>query len=128
MPERKFAIEVVPGRYAVCQLDAVAEVPGWVSGAVTSVTRTPAELSIICSEECVPGDVRSESGWRCLRVVGPLEFSMVGVIASLTGVLADAGLSVFVVSTFDTDCLLVKQADLDTAVKSLTSAGHSVSL
>ena len=128
MSEKQFTLEVVSGRYAVCQLDAVAEVPGWVSGAVTSVTRTPAELSIICSEECVPRDVRSESGWRCLRVVGPLEFSMVGVIASLTGVLADAGVSVFVVSTFDTDCLLVKQAHLDTAVKSLTSAGHSVSL
>ena len=128
MSEKQFTLEVVSGRYAVCQLDAVAEVPGWVSGAVTSVTRTPAELSIICSEECVPRDVRSESGWRCLRVVGPLEFSMVGVIASLTGVLADAGVSVFVVSTFDTDCLLVKQAHLDTAVKALTSAGHSVSL
>ena len=128
MSERKFTLEVVPGAYAVCQLDFDAEVPGWVSGAVTSVTRTPAELSIICSEECVPGDVRSESGWRCLRVVGPLEFSMVGVIASLTGVLADAGLSVFVVSTFATDCLLVKQAHLDTAVTSLTSAGPSVSL
>tara|TARA_B100001750_G_scaffold245922_1_gene266784 strand:+ start:131 stop:517 length:387 start_codon:yes stop_codon:yes gene_type:complete len=128
MSEKQFTLEVVSGRYAVCQLDAVAEVPGWVSGAVTSVTRTPAELSIICSEECVPGDVRSESGWRCLRVVGPLEFSMVGVIASLTGVLADAGVSVFVVSTFDTDCLLVKQAHLEMAVKSLTSAGHSVSL
>jgi hypothetical protein len=128
MSEKQFTLEVVSGRYAVCQLDAVAEVPGWVSGAVTSVTRTPAELSIICSEECVPRDVRSESGWRCLRVVGPLEFSMVGVIASLTGVLADAGVSVFVVSTFDTDCLLVKQAHLEMAVKSLTSAGHSVSL
>ena len=128
MSERKVTLEVVPGAYAGCQLDFDAEVPGWVSGAVTSVTRTPAELSIICSEECVPGDVRSESGWRCLRVVGPLEFSMVGVLASLTGVLAAAGLSVFVVSTFDTDCLLVKQAHLDTAVKSLTSAGHSVSL
>ena len=128
MSGKQFTLEVVSGRYAVCQLDAVAEVPGWVSGAVTSVTRTPAELSIICSEECVPRDVRSESGWRCLRVVGPLEFSMVGVIASLTGVLADAGVSVFVVSTFDTDCLLVKQAHLEMAVKSLTSAGHSVSL
>ena len=128
MSEKQFTLEVVSGRYAVCQLDAVAEVPGWVSGAVTSVTRTPAELSIICSEECVPGDVRSESGWRCLRVVGPLEFSMAGVIASLTGVLADAGVSVFVVSTFDTDCLLVKQAHLEMAVKSLTSAGPSVSL
>ena len=128
MSEKQFTLEVVSGRYAVCQLDAVAEVPGWVSGAVTSVTRTPAELSLICSEECVPRDVRRESGWRCLRVVGPLEFSMVGVIASLTGVLADAGVSVFVVSTFDTDCLLVKQAHLEMAVKSLTSAGHSVSL
>ena len=128
MSEKQFTLEVVSGRYAVCQLDAVAEVPGWVSGAVTSVTRTPAELSIICSEECVPSDVRSESGWRCLRVVGPLEFSMAGVIASLTGVLADAGVSVFVVSTFDTDCLLVKQAHLEMAVKSLTSAGPSVSL
>ncbi len=81
----------------------------------------------MCSQEDVPGDVTSESGWRCLRVVGPLEFSMVGVIASLTGILATANISVFVISTFDTDLVLVKQADLEAAIESLTAAGHVVS-
>ncbi len=92
-----------------------------------SITRTSDELSIVCSQENVPENVTSESGWRCLRVVGPLEFSMVGVIASLTGLLATANISVFVISTFDTDLVLVKQADLKAATKSLTAAGHVVS-
>lgn len=127
MTAGQFTLEVLTGTYAVCRLDADADVPDWVSGAVTSVTRAPGELSIICSQDVVPSDVTSESGWSCLRVVGPLDFSLVGVIASLTAVLATANLSVFVVSTFDTDCLLVKQAELETAVNSLTAAGHVVS-
>jgi len=120
-------LEVSSGEYSVCQLDADAEVPGWVSGTVTSVTRTPSELSIVCLQEFVPDHVRCETGWRCLRIRGPLEFSLVGVIASLTGLLAAADLGVFVISTFDTDYLLVKQDDLNTAVTSLRTAGHSVS-
>ncbi len=121
-----FTLDVHPGTFAVCRLDAESGVPSWASGTMTSITRTPDELSIICLQDGVPEDIRSESGWRCLRVAGPLEFSMVGVIAALTGILAMANISVFVVSTFDTDLVLVKQTDLEAAIESLTVAGHVV--
>ena len=122
-----YTLEVLPGTFAICQLDAKAEVPAWATGEVVSITRTPDELSIVCSQDNVRENKQCELGWRCLRVVGTLDFSIVGVIASLTGTLAAAGISVFVVSSYNTDYLLVKDADLGAAVESLRSAGHVVS-
>ena len=127
IPIRTFTLEVLSGTFAICRLDANAEVPDWATGEIVSVTRTPDELSIVCSRDNVSANIRTEVGWRCLRVAGPLDFSMVGVIASLTGTLAAANISVFVVSTFDTDYLFVKDADLDAAIESLRSAGHRIS-
>ncbi len=122
-----YTLEVGPGTFAICRLDADARIPDWATGEVVSVTRTPVELSIVCSQDGVPDGVRCEPGWRCLRVSGPLDFEMVDVIASLTGTLAAASISVFVVSTFDTDYLLVKDGDLEGAVEALRTAGHVMS-
>ena len=77
-------------------------------GAFTSITRTPDELSIVCDEDAVPADIKAERGWRTLRIEGPIPFEMVGVAAALLSPLAEAGISIFLVSTFDTDYLLVK--------------------
>ena len=98
----------------------------WTSGDFVSVTRTPHELSIVCPEELVPADTIAERGWRCLGIVGTLDFDMVGVIASLATVLADANISIFVVSTYDTDFLLVHERSLSDAIMTLQLAGHSV--
>ena len=121
-----FTLDLLPDTFAICQLDPVAPIPDWAQGEFVSITRTPDELSIVCRQKNVPDDVQAEREWRCLRVVGKLELSLVGVIAALTKVLADAGISVFVVSTFDTDYLLVTEASLDSAVETLRVAGHSV--
>jgi hypothetical protein len=115
-----------PG-YAVSRLDAHASLPGWVvGGPFVSFTRTADELSVVCRGEVVPEGVRCERGWRCLRVGGTLDFSLVGILALPVGPLAEAGVSVFAVSTFDTDYLLVKQADFQRAVDVLLTAGHTV--
>ena len=90
------------------------------------MTRTAEELSVVCREEVVPGGVRCERGWRCLRVAGTLDFSLVGVLALLLVPLAGAGVAVFCVSTFDTDYLLVRDADLARATEALGAAGHRV--
>src|SRR6516162_4495346 len=112
---------------AVCKLDAGDSVPAWASSApILSITRTAEELSVVCPQRLVPDGVRCERGWRCLRVAGTMDFSMVGVVASLVTPLAEAGISVFVVSTFDTDYLLVDQNDLERAMASLRAAGHTV--
>ena len=122
-----FTLEVLPQKFAICRLNSDESFPEWATGEVVSITRTPSELSIVCSHDQVPEQVRCETGWRCMRVAGQLDFSMVGVIASLTGTLASANISVFVVSTFDTDYLLVKETDLDSAIEALVAVGHSLS-
>lgn len=122
-------LDVHPTRLAVCGFAASLPVPRWVpeeADPLVSVTRTRDELSIVAPEEVVPEDVTAERGWRALSVRGPLEFSMTGVLASLSGPLADAGIPIFVVSTYDTDWLLVKGGDLDRAVDVLRSAGHHI--
>jgi hypothetical protein len=119
-------LQLLPGLLAVCRLGPDASPPAWAVGAVTSVTRTPEELSVVCAEEAVPPGVRAERGFRCLMVVGPLNFSLPGILASLAAPLARAELSIFVLSTFDTDLLLLREATLTQAVAVLRAAGHRV--
>lgn len=118
---------LLPDTFAVCRLDAGAVVPTWAtSSGFFSMTRTAEELSIVCEQVVVPDGVRCERDWRCVQVAGPIPFSAVGVLASLVQPLAKAGISVFAVSTFDTDYVLMKAADLERAIDSLRQCGHSV--
>ena len=119
------AIEV---HLAVCRLDAGSDVPPWVdeSRAFTSVTRTVDELSIVCEHDCVPEGVQIEGPWRAFKVKGPIVMTLIGVVAALANPLADAGISIFAISTFDTDYILVHEPDFDAAVGALTKAGHVV--
>jgi len=127
MDERRLTLTLTDGRLAVCRLRHDAPVPLW--GRVCdlwSVTRTGDELSIVCAESCVPEDVVAEKGWRVLKVEGQLDFGLVGVLAGLTGALAEAGVSVFALSTYDTDYLLVRDAAVLAAVEGLRKAGYTV--
>jgi hypothetical protein len=120
-------MELLPERLAVCRLDPEDGIGDWdPSDGFLSLTFTDAEISVVCEEAAVPADAECERGWRCLRVDGPLGFDLVGVLASLTGPLAEAGISVFAVSTYETDYLLVRSAHLDRAVAVLSEAGHVV--
>ena len=126
------AVRVLPGGLAVARLPAAAEgeAPGWpawaLSGAVLSVTRTADEISIVCAERCVPEGVARQRGFRALVVRGPLPFALVGVLAQLAVPLAAAGVPIFVLSTHDTDYLLVPGERLDEAVAALEGAGISI--
>jgi uncharacterized protein len=116
---------LLPGRFAVCRLAPDAPVPAWaVAGPLSSVTRTEDELSVVCAEVQVPDGVRGEPGWRALRVAGTLDFGLVGVLKALVTPLAEAGISVFALSTFDTDYLLLR--DLEGGAAALEAAGHEV--
>jgi hypothetical protein len=119
-------LNLLAGRYAICRLPADVAVPPWATGNFVTITRTPDELSIVCSEHAVPAEVRTEAGFRCLRVAGTLAFGLVGVLASLAIPLANAGIPLFAVSTFDTDYLLLKEIDLEKAVAALRAAGYDV--
>jgi hypothetical protein len=118
---------VLPECFAVCRLAPAAPIPpSCREAAFCTVTRTTDELSAILPESLLPPDCKSEKGWRCLKVVGPLDFSMTGVLASVVGPLAAAGISVLACSTYDTDYFLVREKDLQCARDVLTEKGHQV--
>jgi uncharacterized protein len=121
-----YTFRLLPERLAICRLDSGAPLPAWPRGSFVSIARTPDELSVVCDERSVPPDVRHVGGRRALGIAGTVDFATIGVIAALTRPLADAGVSVFVVSTFDTDWILVREEDLSTAVTVLRASGHVV--
>lgn len=122
----RLTLQLLPETFALYRLSPDAAVPAWaMTGAFWSITRTPDELSIMCPEQSIT-DVQVESGWRGLKVVGPLAFTLTGVAAALTQPLADAEISVFMLATFDTDYLFLKAADLPRATVELIGAGHEV--
>ncbi len=126
---RGLGLSLLAGHMSVCRLGSTTKVPDWaISGGFFSVTRTDDELSVVCPEEVVPEDVRSEGGWRALKLEGPFEFSEVGVLASVAAPLAEAEVGIFAVSTFDTDYVLVKREQLQSAVAALRGRGHEVLL
>ena len=123
----RFLIEELPESYAVCRLPADDPWPKVAPGAtLLSVTRVGDELSIVCPESLAPPGARVERGWRCLRLHAVLDLSLVGVLADLTAQLARVGISVFVLSTHDTDLILVRAVDLVRAVAALRAAGYEM--
>jgi len=127
MAFQQLTLIVVDGVFAVCRLEPGAPIPIWsTADDFFSITRTADELSVVCRQDAVPDGINCERGWRCLRVAGTIPFSVVGVLASLTAPLAEAGISVFAISTFDTDYLLVKENDLAAALAAFRRAGHVV--
>jgi len=120
-------LRVLPLRLAVCRLLPDETIPDWLDGlSFWSVTRTDEELSVVLPDEIVPAGWQAERGWRCLKVQGPLDFGLTGVLASLAYPLAQAAIPIFAVSTYDTDYLLVRDADLSRAIEVLSRYGHTV--
>jgi hypothetical protein len=139
----RLKLEWLPGRYAICRLDADSALPEWVASnlragpssaprtnssvnlepSLLSITRTDGELSIVIDEELVPQklDTRIERRFVAMRIAGTVDFSAVGILSTLTSALAAARVAVFAISTFDTDVLLVKAADADRACRALQS-------
>jgi len=119
-----FVLRALPGRLTVCRLAPDAPRPTWAKGTLVSATRTPSELSVICDEDVVPSDVRAERGWRALVLTGERDLALVGVLKQVLDPLAEAGVSVSVISTFDTDYVLVRR--FEAAVTALEDAGFEV--
>ncbi len=119
-------LSILPGSFAICRLSPGNEVPAWVweNKTLLSVTYTEDELSVVCQSSLVPSYIRAEMGWIALKVQGPLDFSITGVLAALAGPLAPDGVSIFAISTFDTDYILVKERDILQAKRILEQKGH----
>ena len=120
-------LTILPDTLAICRLSPEEDVPEWAMiGEFVSITHTSDELSIVCAAEYVPPDVKADRDWRALKVEGPLDLALTGILASLARPLAEAQLNIFVVSTFDTDYLLVKGYNLTRACEVLRQAGHAI--
>ena len=126
MKELEFS--VLPERFAICRLAPNEVTPDWVfSTPFWSITRTDDELSLIAREESVPPNWKTDRGWRCLfKVLGPINSSLTGVLASLSMPLAQAGVSICAISTYDTDYLLMRSGDFDKAKEVLAGHGHGI--
>jgi hypothetical protein len=120
---------LLPGQYALTRLPPDSSIPDWVlaSTGFVSITRTSDELSVVCSSQLVPAGARSDDGWCCLKLRGPFAFDQVGILSSFCVPLAQSGIGIFAISTFDTDYILVKQHQRAAAVEALLSAGHALS-
>jgi hypothetical protein len=123
---RRLQLSTLPENYAIVGLSRDVQLPAWATqGSFFSVTRTNDELSIIVEESRVPAGLQFQGGWRVIKVHGPFMLSEVGVLASLVGPLAAARVSVLIITTFDTDYLLVAAENLAQTVSALERAGHS---
>jgi hypothetical protein len=123
----QLTIVIYQKMYAVCRLEPDAAVPAWAEGPeFVSITRTAAELSIVCQQDKLPEDVRAEKNRRLMRIEGKLGFELTGVLASVTAPLSKAELSIFAMSTYDTDYLLIADEDLQKASEMLEAAGHTI--
>jgi hypothetical protein len=123
----KLSLLVLDPIFAICSLKRDNPLPDWATSSdFYSITRTYDELSIVCPQDQVPAGVDINKNWRCLKVQGPLGFSITGILASISMPLSTEGVSVFVFSSYDTDHIMVKQYELEKAIDVLQKAGHTV--
>lgn len=124
--KKGLTLQIIEGEYSICRLPPDSAMPAWgVREPFYSVTATADELSVVCRTPHVPPGVRREDGWKALCVSGPLDFSLTGILAGLANPLAETGISIFAVSTYDTDYLLVRASDFANAVDTLKAAGFA---
>jgi hypothetical protein len=126
MPQ-KLKFRQLPGFYAIVRLPPEGPVPAWATkGDFTSITRTTDELSIICLADNLPKVLAPGPRWICLKLEGPFPFSMTGVLLSFIEPLSNNGVSIFAISTYDTDYVLISKDHIDRAVDLLRQAGHEL--
>ncbi|MBN2046466.1 MAG: ACT domain-containing protein [Anaerolineaceae bacterium] len=126
---RKLTLTLKDSGFNLCQMPPETSIASiWLpASGFWSITHTKEELSIILPADApTPLGAKIESGWRMLRVNGTLDFSLVGILARLTEILALAGVSIFSISSYNTDYLLVKESQLPAAIHALQTAGVNI--
>ena len=120
-------LELMKGQYGICRLDTKDTIPTWCQkGEFYSITKTADELSIVCLEDYIPNEIQAEKEWRIFKILGPLDFSLVGILSKISTLLAESKMSIFALSTYDTDYILVKQSTTLEAINQLRQAGYHV--
>lgn len=126
-PRKRIKLQLLEGSYSISRLPGDAPLPAWADGVgFVTISRLDDELSIVCRSERVPADVRTDPDWVGLKFLGPFAFDETGIVLSVIRPLSEAGLGIFLVSTFDGDCLLLKRGDFARAAEILTAVGHAI--
>lgn len=127
MSKEVLTMKLLKEKFGVCKLDKDELIPEWIQNSkFYSVTKTADELSIVCSQDSIHGEIKCEKDWRILKVEGPLDFSLIGILSSITTILAKKKISIFAISTYDTDYILVKNKDIDNAVNALSDEKYII--
>ena len=120
-------LKILKGAYQVAKLAPNSAAPeNALCGEFFSVTRTEEELSVVCAQDMDFACESREPDWRILKIEGPLDFSLIGILSKISTILADDKISIFAVSTYNTDYILVKSKDLDNAVLALEKSGYEI--
>ncbi|MBL4931393.1 ACT domain-containing protein [Clostridium paridis] len=129
MQDFKLELKLLEKYYGVCRLSSEDEIPRWaLQSDIYSITKTHDELSIVCNEEHIPEGIECEKQWRALKVQGPLDFSLIGILSTISRALAQQRISIFAISTYDTDYILVKDDKRNEAVEALKAIGCEIEI
>ncbi len=121
------SLKLLKDSFAVCRLNKNEQIPDWaLSNSFYSIVKTEDELSIVCLENSVPNNVKQERDWRVLKIEGPLDFSLIGILSKISSILAKEKISIFAISTYDTDYILVKNAEIENAIKALSNEEYNI--
>jgi hypothetical protein len=121
-------LKVLQKKYSILKFQADSVLPEWIySSDFYSITKTPDELSVVTEQsdtfkENIPGS----KDWQVLKIIGPLDFSLIGVIADISNILKDARVPIFTISTYNTDYIFVKQKDMDVTIKALRDKNYNI--
>ena len=121
----KLNLKILDGSFSIHRLSPKNEIPIQIyQGQFFSITKTDEEISVVCSSSVYLDSESSETDWSCIKVLGPLDFSLTGILADISAILAKAEISIFAISTFDTDYILIKSEKLQAAKKALQQAEY----
>ena len=127
MKQRQLQLSLLKDKYGICTLPNTAPIPDWaLTQSLASITRTEKELTIVCRLEILPSQYQSDLKWRCFKIDGSFDLNQIGVISSISSPLADAGISIYVISTYDTDYFLIQEQNLEKTISVLSSSGHYI--
>ena len=125
--DKKLILKLLKDKYSVCRLNKYDEIPKWIfNEEFFSITKTEEELSIVCLQDKIKDDVICEMNWKVLKIEGPLDFSLIGILSRISTLMANNNISIFAISTYDTDYILIKEESIDKAIELLINNNYNV--
>ena len=125
--DKKLILKLLKDKYSVCRLNKYDEIPKWIfNEEFFSITKTEDELSIVCLQDKIKDNVLCERNWKVLKIEGPLDFSLIGILSKISTLMANNKISIFAISTYDTDYILIKEKSIDKAIEVLINNNYNV--